>query len=127
MADQEPQLATGAVMIIEDESLVAMFLADLVEDLGWVVIGPVASRAAALRAAANNRPAVAIVDVSLGSESGIGLAQELKFAFGTAVIFLSGHAHVADDQAVQEIGPAAVLQKPCSLRELEAALRDAIG
>ena len=113
MADQEPQLATGAVMIVEDEALVAMFLADLVEDLGWVVIGPVASRAAALRAAANNRPAVAIVDVSLGSESGIGLAQELKSAFGTAVIFLSGHAHVADDQAVQEIGPAAVLQKPC--------------
>lgn len=126
MAEQG-QLSTGSVLIVEDEALVAMFLADLVDDLGWTVIGPAASRAAALQAAAANPPAVAIVDVSLGGESGVGLAHELKSAYGTAIIFLSGQAGLTEDQAVRGVGPIGVLQKPCPPQDLAAALRAALG
>jgi two-component system, response regulator PdtaR len=116
----------GSVLIVEDEALVALFLADLIEDLGRAVIGQAASREAALQAAAENPPAVAIVDVNLGNAgNGIGLAKELQDAHGTAIIFLSGVADVAADPAVRAVNPVAVLQKPCSPSALEAALRAA--
>ena len=126
MAEHGPGVPSGSVLIVEDEALVAMFLADLVEDLGRTVIGPAASREAALRAAAAHPPAVAIVDVNLGqADDGIALARELRDTHGTAIIFLSGHGDLAANESVLAVRPVAVLQKPCPPHDLEAALRAA--
>lgn len=126
MAEHGPEVPSGSVLIVEDEALVAMFLADLVEDLGRTVVGPAASREAALEAAAANPPAIAIVDVNLGrAEDGIALAKELRDAHGTAIVFLSGHGDLAANEAVLAVNPVAVLQKPCPPGDLEAALRAA--
>lgn len=110
------------VLIVDDEALVAAFLTDLVEDLGLQVIGPVSSSEEAMEAAAREAPAVAIVDVSLGSGDGIALAAKLRESYGTAIIFLSGHSDVAANPAVQALEPVAVLSKPCLPNEIEAAL-----
>lgn len=126
MAEHGPEGLAGSVLIVEDEALVAMFLTDLVEELGRRVIGPAANREAALQAAAANPPAVAVVDVNLGyTDDGVALARELQDAHGTAIVFLSGHADLATDPAVLALNPIAVLQKPCHPQELEAALRTA--
>lgn len=126
MADNDPEMPAAPVLIVEDEALVAMFLADLVEDLGRTVVGPAGSREAALHAAAENPPAVAIVDINLGSAgNGIDLAKDLQDAHGTAIIFLSGYGDLLGDCAVQAVNPVAVLQKPCPPDELAAALRAA--
>lgn len=126
MADRGGEFPTGPVLIVDDEALVATFIAGIVEDLGLAVIGPAATREAALSAAAASPPAVAIIDANLGAGgSGVGLAKELKDAYGTAIIMLSGYADLAADKAVQAMGPAAVLQKPCMPEELAAALRTA--
>jgi two-component system, response regulator PdtaR len=126
MAAHGPEMPAGPVLIVEDEALVGMFLADLVEDLGRTVAGPAASRDAALQVAGNDPPSVAIVDINLGSAgSGIELARELRDAHGTAIIFLSGYADAAADAAVRALNPVAVLQKPCPPEALAAALRAA--
>lgn len=115
------------VLIIDDEVLVAAFLADVVEDFGLRVLGPVTSSDAALGAARAERPDIAIVDVSLGASSGIELAAQLRKDYGTAIIFLSGHADLAADPAVQALEPVAVLSKPCLPSDIEDALRAARG
>jgi two-component system, response regulator PdtaR len=126
MADNGHNMPSGPVLIVEDELLVATFLADIVEDLELAVIGPAASREAALEAAAASPPAVAIVDANLGAGgSGIVLAKELKDAYGTAIIILSGYADLAASEAVVALDPVAVLQKPCLPDDLAAALRAA--
>jgi two-component system, response regulator PdtaR len=115
--------SVGFVLIIEDEPLVAMFLTDQFDDVGRPVVGPVSSREAALRSAAATPPAVAIVDINLGSAGdGISLAKELQEAHGTAIIFLSGYADMAANDAVVAVNPVAVLQKPCASDDLIAAL-----
>lgn len=126
MAANHAEMPPGTVLVVEDETLVAMFLSDLLVDLGQTVIGPVATAQAALDAAADSRPDTAIVDVNLGGQgSGIELAAELQRAYGTKIIFLSGQAGLSANPDVQAVGPCAVLQKPCLPSDLEAALRAA--
>jgi two-component system, response regulator PdtaR len=114
----------GTVLIAEDEPLVALFLTDVVEELGLTVIGPATTPEKALKAAAETPPHSAIIDANLGdSGDGIALAGELQRLHGTRIIFLSGDASLSANPAVQAINPLAVLQKPCPPGELEAALR----
>lgn len=126
MAEHGAEKLSGPVLIAEDEALVAMFLVDIVEEVGLAVAGPAASREAALRAAAEKPPTVAIVDANLDrAGAGVELAKELSETYGTRIIFLSGYADLAADQAVRAVNPVIVLQKPCPPDELAAALRTA--
>ena len=126
MAAADPGMASGTVLIVEDEPLVALFLTDLLEDLNQTVIGPATSPEAALTTAAEAPPQIAIIDANLGGRGdGISLAGELQARHGTRIIFLSGDASLSTNPAVHAINPLAVLQKPCPPGELEAALRAA--
>ena len=123
MAAVDPGMPPGTVLIVEDEPLVALFLADVLEDLNQTVIGPAATPEAALTAAAETPPQIAIIDANLGGKGdGIVLAGELQRRHGTRIIFLSGEARLAANPAVQALNPMAVLEKPCPPGELEAAL-----
>jgi DNA-binding NarL/FixJ family response regulator len=114
------------VLIVEDEPLVALFLTDVVEDLGLTAIGPATTPEEALTAAAETPPHIAIIDANLGdSGDGIALARELQRLHGTRIIFLSGDARLSANPTVHALKPLAVLQKPCPPGELEAALRAA--
>jgi DNA-binding response OmpR family regulator len=114
------------VLIVEDEPLVALFLTDVVEDLGHTAIGPAATPEEALTAAAETPPHIAIIDANLGdSGDGIALAGELQRLHGTRIIFLSGETGLSANPAVRAVNPVAVLQKPCPPGALEAALRAA--
>ncbi|WP_246206458.1 response regulator [Propylenella binzhouense] len=116
-------------MIVDDEALVALFVADVVEDLGFQVIGPVRDVEGAIAAAETHKPQAAIVDVGLGNRgaSGLDVARELADRHGTAVIFLSGYADLERDPDVQALKPVAILQKPCLPEHIEAALKAALG
>lgn len=126
MAAHDPG-TPAAVLIVEDEPLVAMFLTDLIEDLGHVVLGTAATPEAALLAAAQNPPPIAVVDANLGGRGdGIALAGRLQDLHATRIIFLSGDSGLSADPAVRALNPLAVLQKPCPPGALEAALRSAV-
>lgn len=53
------------VLIIEDEPLIAMMIADWLEDMGHESVGPALSEQAALRAVADDTFDVALLDVHL--------------------------------------------------------------
>ena len=128
MTSSAPGLSPGTVLIVEDEPLVGLFLVDVLEDLDQMVVGPAASPQAALAAAAETPPQIAIIDVNLrGKGDGIALAGELQDRHGTRIIFLSGDASLSANPAVHAVKPVAVLQKPCAPGELETALRAAKG
>lgn len=126
MVAESAGMPPGAVLIAEDEPLVALFLTDVVEEQGFTAIGPAATPEAAIAAAAETTPQIAIVDANLGAKGdGIALAEELQRLHATRIIFLSGDASLSDNPAVLALKPLAVLQKPCPPGELEAALRAA--
>lgn len=78
-----------AVLIVEDEFLIAMDLKLLLERRGWRVLGPVANVRAALRLLEVERPSVALLDVNLGDElvkpvAEVLIAQQVPFALASA-------------------------------------------
>lgn len=114
------------VLIAEDEVLVSMFLADLVEDAGMTVCGVARSIDEAMRLARECRPDLALLDLNLrGGASGIALARDLIADYGTTVLFVSGETGVADRPDVAALRPAAVLEKPFLPDQLTAALEQA--
>ena len=66
------------VLIVEDEFLIAMDLARMVEADGWTVIGPVGTVQEALRLLESGLPSVAMLDVNLGNELVTPVAERLK-------------------------------------------------
>lgn len=67
-----------SVLIVEDEYLIAMDLARMIEGDGWKVIGPVPSVPAALRLLQDELPTVAMLDVNLGGEVVTPVAEKLR-------------------------------------------------
>ncbi|WP_349644154.1 response regulator [Rhodopseudomonas sp. WA056] len=66
------------VLIVEDEFLIAMDLARMIEGDGWTVIGPVPSVQQALRLLEDGLPTVAMLDVNLGGEVVTPVAEKLR-------------------------------------------------
>lgn len=111
-----------SVLIAEDEVLVSMFLADVVEDAGLRVAGVARTVGDAIAKAHANPPDLALLDMNLKGGSGIEVARALA-VYGTAILFISGDSGLDRDPAVQAIGPAAVLEKPCMPDRLIAVLQ----
>lgn len=111
-----------SVLIAEDEVLVSMFLADVVEDAGLRVAGVARTVQDAIAKAEADQPDLALLDMNLKGGSGLEVARALA-AHGTAVLFISGDPGIERDPAVQAVRPAAVLEKPCMPDRLIEALQ----
>ena len=77
------------ILVVEDDFLVAALLAEILESVGWQVVGPVAHLAAALDAAASEGFDAAVLDVNLGRQTVYPVAEVLDarrvpFVFVTA-------------------------------------------
>jgi len=128
MTADNTSMSPGTVLIVEDEPLVALFLTDVIEEMGQKVIGTATTPGAALSSAESAPPQIAVIDANLGRQGdGIALAGQLQALHATRIIFLSGDASLSTNPAVHALNPLAVLQKPCLPSELEAALRAAGG
>jgi two-component sensor histidine kinase len=105
------------ILILEDEPLVAMMMAEFIEDLSGTVIGPFASIREA-SAGLNGELDAALLDVNVGSELAYPIAEELA-RLGIPVIFVTGYqANSIDPRFAQ----APVLTKPIEQSELAGAL-----
>jgi DNA-binding response OmpR family regulator len=102
------------ILVVEDSYVVARTIGELLEEIGMVVMGPVASCADAERLLVERSPDLALVDIHLKRETSFHLMARLHEA-GISVLAMSGSAaHTAV--------PSALLQKPFSGSDLLAAL-----
>jgi CheY-like chemotaxis protein len=105
--------------VLEDESLVAILLEDLLTDLGCEVVGPAASIREALRLADLGGIDFALLDVNLGGEArSFEVAERLRAA-GTPFAFVTGYGR---DGVRADLRDAPVLTKPVDATALARAL-----
>jgi DNA-binding response OmpR family regulator len=79
------------ILIVEDEALIAMELADSLEDGGHEVVGPAATMAEALALCEAAPPELAVLDINLRDGSnGVDVARALLARWGVLSIFASG-------------------------------------
>jgi DNA-directed RNA polymerase specialized sigma24 family protein len=80
------------VLIIEDETFIAMDLEGLVENLGHRVLGVARTHSAALTLAKAKRPGLILADIQLADgSSGLDAVNELLRTFEVPVIFITAY------------------------------------
>lgn len=107
------------VLLVEDEPLVSMMLADMLSAFGHKVDGPYSRFNDAILAAKSNNLQAGILDVNLGGEKTYAVADILtdrKIPFA----FVTGYG---PDSIVSEFSHAPVLQKPIEAAKLHALLQ----
>lgn len=107
------------VLIVEDESLVAMLLETILEDMGCVPVGPAATVDEGLQLIDAGAPLdAALLDVNVAGRQVFPIAEALK-AGGVPFVFSTGYG---EGGLPDEWRGQATLQKPFT----EAAVRDAL-
>ena len=107
------------VLIVEDESLVAMLLETILEDMGCVPVGPAATVEEGLQVAGGDESLdAALLDVNVAGKQVFPIAEALK-ARGVPFVFSTGYG---EGGLPDEWRGQATLQKPFT----EAAVRDAL-
>jgi CheY-like chemotaxis protein len=111
------------VLVVEDDLIIGPLLAEVLEDLGHIVVAVVVDADAAVAAARNGRPDLIIVDIKLGEDSGVAAVREILHEGFVPHVFVTG-----DLLSNLGLGPDAVLiQKPYRSVDLVAAISRAIG
>jgi CheY-like chemotaxis protein len=106
------------VLVVEDDALIAMLLAEVLVAMGHEVCATAATEADAVTAASRFKPDLMIVDASLGRGSGVSAVEQILLAGPVAHVFMSGEA-----ARVRERRPdAVVLRKPFREPELVRAI-----
>jgi len=111
------------VLVVEDESLVAMLLETILEDMGCLAVGPAATVDEGLRMAADETVDAALLDVNVAGRQVFPVAQALKDR-GVPFIFSTGYGEggLPDEWRGQP-----TLQKPFTEAAVREALMSAMG
>ena len=107
-------MAAIGILIVDDNSLFLEAARDRLEHGGLRVVGVAATAAEALRRAEELRPAVVLVDVMLGGESGFELARRLAAHHrggGPTVILISTYSAADFARPIAESPAAGFLPK----------------
>lgn len=78
------------ILVVEDEWLIAMDTAMMIEDQGHVVVGPAANIAMAMDLIHGSSIDAAFLDITLGTENSFPIAEKL-FELGVPVTFVSAY------------------------------------
>ncbi len=110
------------ILVVEDNALIALDLAELLEMQGHSVCAIVATESDAVAAAARFKPEMMIVDAQLLEGSGFGAVDRIQARTKVAHVFVTG-----DALGVRTLRPrATVIQKPYFEEELNCAIQCAL-
>ena len=115
------------VLIVEDESVVAMEIASYVKQLELHVIAKVSNAQDALKVVNTQNVDLVLMDIYLkGQEDGISCVEEMKKIKSVQVIYISAFSDEATLQRAIDTKPSSYLVKPFSLLDLKIAINIAI-
>ena len=111
------------VLIVEDEIINAMALADTLPRWGCEVVDMVTSGEETVRAAEALRPDVVLMDIGIhGAVDGLGAAREIIGRLEIAVIFMTGYDDEKTLEEANALMPLAFLVKPLDEARLRTLL-----
>jgi DNA-binding response OmpR family regulator len=105
------------ILIVEDDKLIGMLLAAMLEGMDLHVCAIETTQSGAVESALRLRPDLMIVDARLGAGSGIAAVEEIERHGLVPHIFMSGERMVAGSL------DAPMLMKPFSQEQLSGAIR----
>lgn len=114
---------SGVVLLVEDSLIIAMDAEDILARLGAERVVTASSARQALEELARDRFEIAVLDVNLGQETSLSVADRLR-AEGIPYVFATGYGEQL--RLPEEHGGVPVIQKPYTITSIAAALADAL-
>jgi DNA-binding NarL/FixJ family response regulator len=117
----------AAVLIVEDQILIAWHLRELVERAGHRVIAMARNPAEAIAAAAQHRPDFAIMDIRLeAGTSGLEAARMLYEGWGVRSIYVSANLDAETRERATQLRALGFVGKPFLSSEVQEAIAKAL-
>ena len=115
------------ILVVEDETIIALNLRENLESLGYAVVGIAASGEKAVEKATQLRPDLVLMDIRLkGDMDGIQAAQQIWESLSIPVIFVTGHSDQSTLERATITAPFGYVLKPVKERELSVAIAIAL-
>lgn len=111
-------LASKRILIVEDETLVAFYLEDMLLEMGHTIVGPAVRLADAVVLARDGEIDFAILDMNLAGTPSLPVADILR-ARGILFVFATGYG---PEGIAASFGTEPTLRKPYTLEALERAV-----
>ena len=114
-----------SVLIVEDEGLIALQIAEILAYEGYFVLPPESSGEDVLHSLEKTpRPDIILMDIGLsGKMDGIETARQIKMRYGIPIIFLTAYSDESRTRRAREISGNNFILKPCTEIDLVTALR----
>ena len=120
-------MTTTQILVVEDESVVALDLQTRLKRLGYTVPAVAASGEDAIRKAEELRPDLVLMDIRLrGEMDGIEAAEQIRARVSIPVIYLTAYTDEATLQRAKVTDPFGYLLKPFKERELHTTIELAL-
>lgn len=114
------------ILIVEDETLIALNLKCYLERQGYSVFEPVASGEDALAVINTKCPTIILLDIRLSGEmTGLDVARNIECpSVPILIIFMTGYITPEIKAEAMELNPAAFLEKPVDVYEIMKVLEN---
>lgn len=115
------------ILVVEDESIVARDIRNMLLGLGYEVMAVISDARAAVKNAKKERPHLVLMDIMLQGEiSGVEAADRIYSELNIPVVYLTAYADETTLQRAKETEPFGYLLKPFEERELKSTIEIAI-
>jgi DNA-binding LytR/AlgR family response regulator len=116
------------ILIVEDDTIIAQDICDLLTEWGYDVIGIACSSTEAIALFTKNKPDIALVDIQIsGALDGIQTVKQLNEIQPIPIIYLTAQADFQTVERAKVTSPAAYLLKPFDERHLHISLELALS
>jgi DNA-binding LytR/AlgR family response regulator len=116
------------ILIVEDESLVAMDMSDTLIRLGYDVLPTAQNYDEAIATLSEKSPDLVLMDINLGhGKTGIDLAQVIRTRYDLPFVFLTSHSDKATVALAAATQPNGYLVKPYSSEDLFTSIEVALA
>lgn len=118
---------SSCLLVVEDESIVALDLADQLSEMGYRVCATVDNGRDALAQAQEHSPDLVLMDIVIkGDMDGVETAFRMTQLLHVPVVFLTAYSDNGTIMRAARAAPYGYLTKPFQVRELRAAIEVAL-
>jgi len=120
-------MSDAKLLVVEDESIVAMEIQNRLETLGYTVTAMATSGEEAIKKAEEVRPDILLMDIGLkGDMDGVEAAEQIRNRFDIPVIYLTAYTDEKTLKRAKVTEPFGYIPKPFEDREFHATIEIAL-
>lgn len=118
---------TANILIVEDESIIAMDIKNILEMKGFNIVGIAYSGKESIKLVKQHTPDIVLMDIILEGEiDGITAAEEIKSRYDTPIIYLTAHSDEKTLNRAKATEPYGYILKPVNENEMYSTLVTAL-